>query len=70
MKEQAVRTENIRQEEFVLQSTATWEQLLEKRKERLSISGIEGRNAQVWLNVRGGMRLFAAYFWHTEGFDP
>ena len=32
-----------------------------------SIPGNKGRNAQVWLNVRGGMRMFAASFWHTEG---
>ena len=33
----------------------------------MSIPGKEGINAQVWVNVRGGMRMFAAYFWNTEG---
>ena len=32
-----------------------------------SIPGNEGRIAHVWVHVRGGMRMFAAYFWHTEG---
>ena len=36
----------------------------------MSIPGNEGRNAQVWVNVRGGMRMFAAYFWHSEGWSP
>ena len=35
-----------------------------------SIPGHEGRTAQVRVNVRGGMRMFAAYFWHTEGWTP
>ena len=30
----------------------------------------DGRIAQIWLNVRGGMLMFAAYFWHTEGWTP
>ena len=33
MKEQAVRIECIHQEEFLWQSTATWEQLLERERE-------------------------------------
>ena len=35
-----------------------------------SIPGNEGRIAQVWVNVRGGMSICAAYFWHTEGWTP
>ena len=35
-----------------------------------SIPGNEGRIGQVWLNVRGGMRMFAAYLWHTEEWSP
>ena len=31
-----------------------------------SIPGNEGRIAQVWVHVCGGVRMFAAYFWHTE----
>ena len=38
MKEQAVRIERIHQEEFLWQSTATWEQLWEQKKGRLSRS--------------------------------
>ena len=33
------------------------------------IPGHEGRIAHVWVNVRGEMRMFAAYFWHTEGWS-
>ena len=35
-----------------------------------SIPGNEGRIAQAWVNVRGGMSICAAYFWHTEGWTP
>ena len=30
----------------------------------------EGRIAQVWVNVRGGLRVFSVYFWHSEGWTP
>ena len=42
----------------------------EKEGAVMSILGNEGRIARVWVNVRGGMRMFAAYFWHTEGWSP
>ena len=32
-----------------------------------SIPSNEGRITQAWVNVRGGMRIFAVYFWHSEG---
>ena len=32
-----------------------------------SIPGNEGRIAHAWVNVRGGMRVFSVYFWHSEG---
>ena len=35
-----------------------------------SIPGNEGRIAQVWVNVRGGLRVFSVYFWHSEGWTP
>ena len=35
-----------------------------------SIPGNEGRITQAWANVRGGMRMFAVYFWHSEGWTP
>ena len=36
----------------------------------MSIPGNEGRSAKVWVNVRGGMLMSAAYFWHTDGWSP
>ena len=36
----------------------------------VSISGNEGRIAQAWVNVRGGLRAFSVYFWHSEGWTP
>ena len=35
-----------------------------------SIPGNEGRIAQAWVNVRGGLRIFSVYFWHSEGWTP
>ena len=35
-----------------------------------SIPGNEGRLTQAEVNVRGGMRVFAGYFWHSEGWTP
>ena len=35
-----------------------------------SIPGNEGRIAQEWVNVRGGLRVFSVYFWHSEGWTP
>ena len=35
-----------------------------------SIPGNEGRIAQVWVNVRGGLRVFSVYFWQSEGWTP
>ena len=32
-----------------------------------SIPGNEGRTAQAWVNVRGGLRIFSVYFWHSNG---
>ena len=32
-----------------------------------SISGNEGRIAQAWVNVRGGVRVFSVHFWHSDG---
>ena len=31
-----------------------------------SIPGNEGRIAQAWVNVRGGLRVFSVYFWTPE----
>ena len=35
-----------------------------------SIPGNDGRIAQAWVNVRGGLRMFSVYFWHSEGWTP
>ena len=35
-----------------------------------SIPGNEGRIAQAWVNVRGGLRVFSVYFCHSEGWIP
>ena len=35
-----------------------------------SIPGNECRIAQAWVNVRGGLRVFSVYFWHSEGSTP
>ena len=35
-----------------------------------SIPGHEGRIAQAWVNVRGGLRVFSVYFWHSECWAP
>ena len=35
-----------------------------------SMPGNEGRLAQAWVNVRGGMRVFSVHFWHSEGWTP
>ena len=32
-----------------------------------SIPGNDGRITQAWVNVRGGVRVFSVYFWHSEG---
>ena len=70
-RKQSVRIVSTRQEESLSQSTAIWEQLLAKKKVQVeSISGNEGRIAQAWVNVRGGMRLLSVYSWHLEGWTP
>ena len=35
-----------------------------------SLPGNEGRIAQAWVNVRGGLRVFSVYFWHSAGWTP
>ena len=35
-----------------------------------SISSNEGRIAEAWVNVRGGLRVFSVCFWHSEGWTP
>ena len=53
MNGQAVRIENIHQEEFLWQSTAIWEQWLEQKKGRLFRSPVTMEESpQAWVNVR------------------
>ena len=33
----------------------------------MSTLGNEGRVVHAWVNVRGGIRVFAVHFWHSEG---
>ena len=68
MRMRALRTVRIRQKESLLRLALTWRQLWEWQKEAIdSIPGNEGRIAQAWVNVRGGLRVFSVYFWHSEG---
>ena len=70
-KQQAVRIVSTHQEESLLQSTATWEQLWERKKGAIdSITGSEGRVAQAWVTDTGGLRFFSVYFWYLEGWTP
>ena len=53
------------------QSTATWEQFWEWSDEFDPSQRVnEGRIAQAWVNVRGGLRVFSLYFWYSEGWTP
>ena len=71
MKGQTARSESIRQEEFLWQSTATLGAVVGAEEGAIeSIPGNEGRIAQAWVNVRGGLRTFLVYFWHSEGWTP
>ena len=36
----------------------------------MSIPGNEGIIAQVWVNVRRGVRVIVVHFWHLEGWTP
>ena len=42
----------------------------ERRRAIESIPGDEGRFAQAWLNIRGGLRFFSVCFWLSEGWTP
>ena len=67
----SLKVESIRQENFLWQSTATWEQLWEWKNGTIeSIPGNEGRIAKAWVTVRGGWRVLSVYVWHSEGWTP
>ena len=56
---QAVRISGRRRVESLWYLTATWELWLTKKNGPSCLSfGNEGRIAQAWVNVRGGMRFF------------
>ena len=42
----------------------------EKEAAVTSIPGNGCRITQAWVNVRGGVRVFAAYLWHSEEWAP
>ena len=42
----------------------------EKEGAVASIPGNEGKIAQAWVKVQGGLRVFSVYFWHSEGWTP
>ena len=67
MKQQAVKIVSTHQEESLLQSTAV---VGAEEGAIDSIPGNEGRNAEAWVNARGGLCIFAVYFWHSEGWTP
>ena len=70
-KEQAVRIRNIHQEKFFVAVGSKLGSVVgEKQGAVTSIQGNRGRITQAWVNVRGGMRVSAAYFWHSEGWTP
>ena len=71
MKQQAVRIVSTHQEEFLWQSTANLGAVVGVEEGTIdSIPGNEGRIAQAWVNVGGGLGVFSVYFWHSEGWTP
>ena len=71
MKEQALRIGKpyIRRS-FVAVDSNLGSVVAEKEGAAASIPGNEGRIAQAWVNVRGGLCVFSVYFWHSEGWTP
>ena len=66
VKEQAVRIERIHQEEFFVAIDSNLGAVVGAEE---SVPGNDGRNAQAWVNVRRGLRIFSVYFWHSEGWS-
>ena len=68
MKQQAVRIVSTHQEEFFVAVDSNLGAAVGVEEGAIeSIPDNEGRIAQAWVNVRGGLRLFSVYFWHSEG---
>ena len=67
MKEQAVRIGSIHQKVYRWRRQQLGSGCGSGRKAIESIPGNEGRLAQAWVNVKGGLRVFSVYFWHSEG---
>ena len=67
MKEQAMRIERTRQENFFVPIDSNLGVVVGAEEGATeSILGNEGRTAQAWLNVRGGLRIFSVHLWHSE----
>ena len=71
MKQQPVRIITTLQEEFFCGSRQQPGSSCGSGEEGAidSIPGNEGRIAQAWVNVRGGLRVFSVCFWHSEGWS-
>ena len=68
---QAVRISGRRRVESSWQLTATWELWLTKKNGPSCLSfGNEGRIAQAWVNVRGGVRVFCRVRLALGRMDP
>ena len=65
---QAMRIVCTRQEEFSVAIDSNLGAVVGAEEGAIeSNPGNEGRIAQAWVNVRGGLRIFSVYFWHSEG---
>ena len=68
---QALKTASTRKEEFYVAVDSNLGAVVGAEDGAIdSIPGNEGRIAKAWVNVRGGLRVFLVYFWHSEGWTP
>ena len=71
MKQQAVRIVSMHQEAFFVAVDSILGAVVGVEERAIgSIPGNEGRIVQVRVNVRGGLRVFSVYFWHSGGWTP
>ena len=69
--QQAVMIASIHQEEFFVAVDSNLGAVVGVEEGAIgSIPSNEGRIAQAWVNVRGGLRVFSMYFWHSEDWTP
>ena len=64
---QAVRIASARRQDFFVAEDWTLGVTDKEEGPVTSIPGNEGRFDQAWVRARGGMLVFAVYFWHSEG---